>query len=218
MSRDRQMLPLADDTEITPDDVYSDDEEEVPRRFNIPSYSDRRAQNIDWDTDVTPYTRRNMHEFDFGNRLKYGQPMPALKDIPRKFRKRGQLDAIWDIVGSKHNRSIYRDNDFMSEGALKILNGKRKANGQKVYTGKWELHDGDSIPEFVVYDAHGNIVAVNGYTTKKSDWDIRNKYFTQYPSRDARKKNKYGDFIQDYYTQDPEVRFETDAAGFATDA
>lgn len=129
------------------------------------------------------------------------------------------MDQLGRVVGSVNARDIYRDQNYMSEGALKILNGKRIARKQKPLYGHWTSVDGDNIDEWVVRTKeNGPIVAVNGYRTKKSDWDILKNYHHQYPSRAERTEHPFNEFLADYYREDPSVEYATDTAGFATDA
>ena len=181
------------------------------RKYNFPNYADRKKATVDWGTDYVPYEGANTHKFTFGEYAPSSRSVniPQLKQ--RIYKGRQGLDGVWSLVGSSAGRAIYRDDDYMSEGALKILNGKRIKRGQHPYKAAWESIDEDHIPEFVVRDRHGNIVAVNGYSTKKSDWEIQNKYYTQYPSREDRRNNKFRDFVVDYYQDDPDINFETDA-------
>ena len=190
------------------------------RKYKFPSYQDRinsRLTADQWKANAVAPKAKAKHVFELDRFEPYSGAIDIPANLKGKYKGRANLEDVWKLVGSKAGRAIYRDPDYMSEGTLNILNGKRIARGQKPYLGAWERMDEDSIPEFVVRDHNENIVAVNGYTTKRSDWDIMNKYYTQYPSRDDRTENPFRDFVNDYYEDDPDVKFETDAAGFPTD-
>ena len=188
------------------------------RKYKFPSYQDRKGTRLtidQWKANAVAPKAKHVFELDHFDPYAGAIEIPA--NLKGKYKGRANLEDVWKLVGSKAGRAIYRDKDYMSEGTLNILNGRRLARGQKPYLGTWESVDEDAVPEFVVRDHNNNIVAVNGYTTKRSDWDIMNKYYTYYPSKKARKDNPFREFAIDYYEDDPDVKFETDAAGFPTD-
>ena len=190
------------------------------RKYKFPSYKDRIGTRLtadQWKANAIAPKAKAKHVFELDHFEPYAGEIEIPANLKGKYKGRANLNDVWKLVGSKAGRAIYKDPDYMSEGTLNILNGKRIARGQKPYLGTWESVDEDAVPEFVVRDHNKNIVAVNGYTTKRSDWDIMNKYYTQYPSRDDRHDNPFRDFVNDYYEDDPDVKFETDAAGFPTD-
>ena len=140
---------------------------------------------------------------------------------PRGFGKRKEYHDLFNVVSSKNNRDIVRRNEFMSQAAFDAWNAKQK---NKCWAGLQD-YDGDQIAtEFVVRrtDERGPVIAVNGYTTKASDWDTRRHYYNKYPSYASRKKKNrdeetygpyqsYQDFIDEHYG------YEEDDYGFATD-
>ena len=107
----------------------------------------------------------------------------------------GQFEL--QIVGSKRFRDVKRSANFMP-GQFELWNGK---NGNKYWGGYQDL-DKDEINEFVVRrkDEHGPMIAVNGYTTKRSDWGARELYYQDNPTRESRSKNgPLKKYIRSYY-------------------
>ena len=102
--------------------------------------------------------------------------MPAYIPTTRRqrvgrLRKRDGVEELAQIVGSKMFRDIKRSSNFMP-GQFHIWNAAANG-GNKKYWGGYKDVDGDGIPhEFVVHRGgpDGPIIAVNGYTTKQSDW------------------------------------------------
>ena len=112
----------------------------------------------------------------------------------------GSKDAeagLYALVSSKHNRDIVRRNNFMP-GQFDVWNAK-KTGGNNKYWGGYEDIDGDDVSEFVVKreNQDGPLVAVNGYTTKKSDWLARDKFFQTHPTRDQRKGQSIKKYMRD---------------------
>ena len=119
---------------------------------------------------------------------------------PRKLRGRKAADNLFQIVGSKYKRDIVRRNNFMP-GQFQLWNKNPKGGNNKYY-GSMEDYDNDKIPhEFVVRrgDRNGPVVAVNGYTTKKSDWGARKVFYEANPTKEQRKHKTPKQFMKDYY-------------------
>lgn len=107
------------------------------------------------------------------------------------------------VVGSRRKRDIVRKNAFMSQAAFDDWNEKH--GGKYVMTKKDIDGDGDEYPELVVMNPDGKLVAVNGYTFKRSDWGVREPYYTKYPMRADRKGQRIGDFVRtEIYHETPE--------------
>ena len=100
------------------------------------------------------------------------------------------------LVSSKLARDIVRSSNFMP-GQFDEWNRNPKG-GNNNYTSENKDIDGDKIPEFLVKKGD-KIIAVNGYTTKKSDFPFKREYYERYPSAKLRKNHKYSDFIKDDY-------------------
>ena len=131
--------------------------------------------------------------------------MPAYVPIthaPRvgKLRKRKGVEELAQIVGSNMFRDITRSSNFMP-GQFELWNNAANG-GNKKYWGGYEDLDGDDIAhEFVVRRGgiKGPVIAVNGYTTKQSDWGARKLYYETYPKRVDRKGKTVKSFMRDEY-------------------
>ena len=105
-----------------------------------------------------------------------------------RFRGRDGIDEIAQLVGSKRFRDIKRSGNFMP-GQFELWNAKENGGNGK-YWGDYQDVDGDEINEFVVRRGNkaGPMIAVNGYTTKRSDWGARELYYQNNPTREERRK------------------------------
>lgn len=92
------------------------------------------------------------------------------------------LDSLFGIVSSKNHQDIVRRNNFMP-GQFKEWNSNPSGGNNKYWGGDYD-YDKDGINEFAVRrdDEQGPIVAVNGYTTKQSDWLARRKVYEDNPT------------------------------------
>lgn len=124
------------------------------------------------------------------------------------------VTELGQLVGSKLKRDIKRHGAFISPEAFQAWN---TTTGKNRYVGGWEDIDGDDDPtEFVVrrkrfnkdgtvkVDAKGNEIlsdpiAVNGWSTIKSDYPIRQIYFDTYPTAESRAGKPYYEFLNDHY-------------------
>ena len=121
---------------------------------------------------------------------------------PNKARRKGPmkgLNPLYELVSSKQHQDIVRRNNYMP-GQFEIWNSKPTGGNNKYWGGDYDL-DNDGINEYVVRrgDEHGPIVAVNGYTTKQSDWLARRKFYEKYPDRENRKGKTVNSFMRDEY-------------------
>ena len=109
------------------------------------------------------------------------------------------LNSLVDIVASKNHQDIVRRNNYMP-GQFDEWNRNPSGGNYKYWGGNDDL-DNDGIYEFVVRrgDEQGPIVAVNGYTTKQSDWLARRKFYETNPTRELRKGKTVNSFMKDYY-------------------
>ena len=121
---------------------------------------------------------------------------PVYKD--RKARGRKGADAVYRLVSSKLARDITRKGQWMAQKPFDIWKAK---NPKSKLVGQMEDYDEDGEGlEFVVRRGEGGpVVAVNGYTTKASDYPWKREYYETYPTKDDRKKKSYDDFIEDFY-------------------
>ena len=108
-----------------------------------------------------------------------------------------QDDGLFALVSSKKSRDIVRRNNFMP-GQFDAWNAKKTGGNGKYWGGLQDLDD-DGISEFVVKrkDENGPLVAVNGYTTKKSDWIARQQFFNDNPTRAQRKGKTVKSYMRD---------------------
>ena len=99
----------------------------------------------------------------------------------------------------------------MSKAAFDKWNAKQP-DGQ--YWGDYRDVDEDGVDEFVVRGKNedGPLVAINGYTTKKSDWAVRRDYYEAYPKIGTRPPGGIGAFAKELYSE------EYDDYGYPTDA
>lgn len=115
------------------------------------------------------------------------------------------VEELIPIVGSKGQRDIKRSVNFMP-GAFNEWNDKQPKGR---YWGGFQDVDHDGLAdEFVVRrgGSQGNIIAINGYTTKRSDWPMRSLYYDRYPTRELRKElpvsNRMKRGLEKYYGPD----------------
>ena len=104
--------------------------------------------------------------------------------------------TLKNLVSSRQARDIVRSANFMP-GQFDIWNAK-PTGGNNRYTGGSEDLDEDGIDEFVVR-RDGKIVAVNGYTTKASDFPFKGAYYQTHPTPQRRKEQSYRKFLNDEY-------------------
>ena len=117
-----------------------------------------------------------------------------------KLRGRYGINELAQIVGSKAYRDIKRSGNFMP-GQFKLWNDSENGGNGK-YWGGYQDADGDGLAhEFVVRrgTATGPMIAVNGYTTKQSDWAGRKAFYEAYPKRADRKGKTVKSYMQEEY-------------------
>ena len=140
--------------------------------------------------------RRDQDSDDFSDMPEY---IPPIKTVHRRGpRGRDAINEIAQIVGSKRFRDIKRSGNFMP-GQFDIWNAK-ETGGNNQYWGGYQDVDGDGLAhEFVVRREKetGPMVAVNGYTTKRSDWAARKTFYENNPSREDRKGKTVKTYMRD---------------------
>lgn len=149
----------------------------------------------------------------------YSRQFEPIKAPGAKSRRRGardvetheDIEALLNVVGSKNARDITRKNHFMSKAAFDEWNAKQPAGK---YWGDYRDVDEDGTDEFVVRgkNEEGPLVAINGYTTKKSDWAVRRDYYEAYPKIGTRPEGGIGAFAKELYQE------EYDEYGYPTAA
>ena len=137
-------------------------------------------------------------EDDFSDMPAY---VPATH-VPRvgKLRKRKGVEELAQIVGSSMFRDITRSVNFMPGQFYKWNDAEN--GGNKKYWGGYQDVDNDGLAhEFVVRrgGSTGPTIAVNGYTTKQSDWPARRAFFEEYPNRKQRKGKTVRSYMRDEY-------------------
>ena len=143
---------------------------------------------------------------DFDDMPEYVPIVSAPRGGPRG---RYGIKEIAQIVGSNRYRDIKRSGNFMP-GQFDLWNAK-ETGGNNQYWGDYQDVDGDGLAhEFVVRrgDETGPMIAVNGYTTKRSDWPARRKFYEAYPNRSDRKNKTVKTYMRDEYydpTYDPKT-------------
>ena len=143
--------------------------------------------------------------------LVYNQPIGSMaytekskkgrefKNAPPEFNyapENASLYTLKNVVSSKNARDIVRSTNFMP-GQFDVWNSNPKGGNNK-YTGRFEDLDGDDIPEYVI-KRDGKLVAINGYTTKKSDFPFKAEYYRTHPNPESRKEESYNVFLRDRY-------------------
>ena len=104
--------------------------------------------------------------------------------------------TLKNLVSSRQARDIVRSANFMP-GQFGLWNAK-PTGGNNRFQGDFEDLDEDGIDEFVVR-RDGKIVAVNGYTTKASDFPFKGAYYQTHPTPQRRKEQSYRKFLNDEY-------------------
>ena len=142
------------------------------------------------------------------------------EDIPvdRKLRGKRAMNEVFKLVSSKMNRDIVRKNQYMP-GAFGVWNNK-KSGGNGKYYGGYEDYDKDGYPiEFVVRrgDRNGPIVAVNGYTTTKSDWAAKKTFYENNPRREDRKGKNVKSYMKDEFYKPVYADNGMDVASYTID-
>ena len=158
------------------------------------------------ESDFEPYDYK---DWKYDRKFQYYEP--EVEERVSKLHGRKGADALYELVGSKYGRDIVRRNYFSSPSAFEKWNAKQSAKAK--CWADYEDYDQDGLrEEFVVRrgDAHGPVIAVNGYTTKKSDWGIRKDLYKEYPERKGRMSMR--DYVYEKYVDDDDL----DKAGFAT--
>ena len=124
----------------------------------------------------------------------------AIRPRVVRIHDRDGLKEIAQIVGSKRFRDIKRSGNFMP-GQFQLWNEKENGGNRKYWGGYEDVDEDGYAHEFVVRrgDKHGPMVAINGYTTKQSDWGARKAFYEAYPARWQRKGKTAKNYMRDEY-------------------
>ena len=139
----------------------------------------------------------NNYDLGYDGELVY---FPSVRNASRTLRGCKKIHpGLSGIVGSKAHLDIVRQNHFMP-GQFNEWNAKETGGNNKYWGGDQDI-DGDEIDEFVVRRGgeHGPMIAVNGYTTKQSDWLPRKMFYEAYPNRKDRKGKSVKSYMRDEY-------------------
>lgn len=112
---------------------------------------------------------------------------------------RPELERLAGIVGSRAKQDIKFNRALAHRrGALNWAKkqGVDRHGKPKYYVYDDDLDD-DGIPEVVIRNNKGNLYAMNGYRTTKSDAIFRNRYLDAYPTREQRKKMPYQKWLDE---------------------
>lgn len=166
-------------------------EQAAPEVVEIPIRQPRRARQLDYDQrfpeDALP---AEVHERRHNTRIPVG-----FNYDPNNVEELKQY-TLKNLVSSKQARDIVRSANFMP-GQFDLWNAKPNG-GNNRFQGDFEDLDGDEINEFVV-KRDGKIVAVNGYTTKASDFPFKGAYYQSHPTPQRRKEQSYRKYLNDEY-------------------
>ena len=117
-----------------------------------------------------------------------------------QIRGRDGVEELAQIVGSAKFRDIKRSANFMP-GQFYLWNDAKKGGNKKYWGGYQDVDDDDLPHEFVVRRGgpKGPMIAVNGYTTKQSDWPARRAFFEEKPTRKERKGMTAKSYMRNEY-------------------
>ena len=142
--------------------------------------------------------RKDLGDDDFSDMPAYTAPVRAYRG--GKLRGRYGIEEIAKIVGSKRFRDIKRSGNFMP-GQFDKWNENKKGGNGKYWGGYEDLDEDGFAHEFVVRRGgeNGPLVAVNGYTTKQSDWGARRLFYEKHSTREERRGKTPKTFMRDEY-------------------
>ena len=201
---------------------YEVKNEDIKPIINNEDHELNNSENKNYNLNFLPINKLNVmnqQEINYGLGLNE-RAFPQF-DVPINQRNtvRGRIgfgdnDDLFKFVSSKKHQDIVRRNNFMP-GAFDLWNQNPKGGNNKYYGAEEDI-DGDGIPEFVVRrgDAHGPRIAVNGYTTKLSDWPVRKEYYKAYPTRADRKGKNVNIFANEEYFNPIYAANQMDITGY----
>ena len=147
-------------------------------------WSPTRGQLVDDFADMPAFVRRG----------------PQPRGNGGRFRGRDGIEEIAQLVGSNRFRDIKRSSNFMP-GQFQIWNARENGGNGKYWGGYQDVDKDGKAHEFVVRrgDEDGPLIAVNGYTTKQSDWGARRLFYEAYPNRSDRSGKTVKTYMRDEY-------------------
>ena len=174
---------------------------------------ERRRQ---WEKEVKPHQKIGDINLQFDYNPGLAQQKVEVPERQRRGTGRVGVDKeLWDVVGKSKTRDIVRNTNWISPLAFAKW-GKRYPAEAAKFEGNWERHNPmDEESEFVVRRKISGVspekwplVAINGYTTKASDYGIRSKYYEDEKHYDN-ETNKFiggrlkpiGEFAREYFNK-----------------
>ena len=129
--------------------------------------------------------------------------------VTRITRKPG-MKELQNIVLNLYRDVVRVKNAISPQGAGEIV---RKHNSKAKPEAHWRLEtddvNADGVPDIIIKNARGEPMYVNGYTTKQSDYPETFAYYSEFPTRDARKTMPKRKFIRDHL-YDIDTLYESD--------
>lgn len=108
---------------------------------------------------------------------------------------------LMPIVGSANRRHVYRKNAWKNKFAFDEWHkGLKENDPRRKFVGVDGDIDGDEIPEFLVKRGD-RVVAVNGYSTTKSDYPIEYEYYKANPTKEQREAMPMKPWLMDHYKE-----------------
>lgn len=112
-------------------------------------------------------------------------------------KNKAAMDHLLQIVGTSNLRQDIK----RIKGAQSLAGAQRWITSNKkdgIYTAAEEDVDKDGINDVVIKDVNGNLVIVNGYTVRKSDYPYRQKFYELDPEERKGYKS-YKEWVRDGY-------------------
>ena len=158
----------------------------------------------DDDDSLQFYNEEDNEEFDFDLDPDYNQ-VSSYQGASGKERVRGSknMREVYNLVSSNMARDIVRKDKYMP-GQFPIWNSKKSGGNNKYHGAFRDFNNDGKAEEFVVRRLTKDgqprpIIAVNGYTTKTSDWPAGSKFYLAYPDRKDRKGKDVASYMHDEY-------------------
>ena len=160
-------------------------------QFN-PSTWDRKAKNAD------RYSRLKLPIFSGDT---------SALNLEGKIKKnRAGLDDLIKYVGSNAGREIYQARHLSNKPLFEEWqSGLGENHHARNWTWTLKDEDGDDVDEFLVKDKSGRTVAVNGFTTRASDYPIETEYCNAYPTKAEREEHPMRKFLADKYKDNMKI-------------
>lgn len=163
-----------------------------------PSDDDNNGESLQFENE------EDNEEYDFDLDPDYNE-VTDYQGVAGKERIRGRrnMKEVFNLVSSNLARDIVRKDKYMP-GQFEIWNSKKHGGNNKYHGAFGDFDNDGKAEEFIVRrltknGQPGPVIAVNGYTTKTSDWPARSKFYTTYPDRKNRKGKNVQSYMRDEY-------------------